>query len=136
MIHDRVGYIDLCTTPPMDDKCKFDAKEFCITHNTQTVVCMVTSKKWGYIRAKKCHGWKYQKIRKLICKPSNRVGLHNPEYVTQKPTFDRFRNGEPNDNSLVKILGEGDTVVGISACFSDDTNENIGSELGDYLAVD
>ena len=126
MIDDKISYNDQHTTPPMDEKCKFDEKEFCVTHDTQTVVCMVTSKKWGYIKSKNCHGWKYIKTRKLICKPSSRVGL-KPGYNTQKPTFDIYKSSEPDGNSLDKISGEGDTVAGeILSNFSDDTEVNIG----------
>ena len=56
------------------------------------------------------------------------MGL-KPGYNTQKPTFDNYRSGEPKNNSLDKISGEGDTVaVGFSANFSDDTNVKTGGD--------
>ena len=78
---------------------------------------------------------KYNKIRKLVCKPSSRT---RPGYNTRKPTFDIFKSSEPDDNSLDKISGEGDTVAGeILLNFSDDTEMNIGGAerlSGDGLA--
>ena len=98
---------------------KFDENNVCNRHNTRATVIMVSSKKWGYLRAKKCHGWRYTKVKKLICKPAKNVDLIDPGNWTQKPTLDNF-SSEPKYNSLVNFPGEGDTVAGKTANFNDE----------------
>ena len=74
---------------------------------------LVSTKKWGFIRANKCHGWRYIKVKKLICKPNKDLNLNKPGYRTRKPTSDKYLS-EPEDNSLVIRPGEGDIVEGFS----------------------
>ena len=96
------------TTPPVVDE-----EDICTRHNVKDTTILVSTKKWGFIRAKKCHGWRYIKVKKLICKPNKDLNLNKPGYRTRKPTFDKYLS-EPEDNSLVIRPGEGDIVEGFS----------------------
>ena len=55
------------TTPPIDEKCEIGKDSICRTHGIKASSIYVSSKKWSR-KSDNSFGWKYQKVKKTICK--------------------------------------------------------------------
>ena len=76
----------MSTTPPGEEKCNFGNNEVCITHNIKASIIYVSSKKWSLIKSTNSYGWKYQKVRKLICRHRS-IGTKGDSINSKTPTF-------------------------------------------------
>ena len=59
---------DNATTTTLPRSCSYNTgKTHCLTHNCGTKSTRVTSKKWDYIKSRKCYGWVTRKVLKVMC---------------------------------------------------------------------
>ena len=52
---------------PQNTRHIFDKQKVCKYHHNRAKVTMVTSKKWGFVKKRKCFGWITTKVEKLSC---------------------------------------------------------------------
>ena len=74
------------TTTPSEEKCIFGDNEVCITHSIKASIVYVSSKKWSLIKSTNSYGWKYQKVRKQICRHRS-FGTRGDQNISKTPTF-------------------------------------------------
>ena len=101
------------TTPPIEEKCEIGKDNMCRTHGIKAAIIYVSSKKWSP-KSKNSYGWKYQKVRKTICKL--RSVENKGSSVDQKtPTFTSIQ-GVGARTGVVKTFGtpEDDGISGMT----------------------
>ena len=83
------------TTPPIDEKCEIGKDSICRTHGIKASSIYVSSKKWSR-KSDNSFGWKYQKVKKTICK---------------------FRSIENKENSVDQTTPTFSNIQGVGAGF-------------------
>ena len=74
---------------------------------------MVSSKKWGFIKSKQSHGWKYGKAKKLSCRMKN-LGRSDTTISTSNTTFCNLQHTDgPGDFSVGKLGADRNGLRGL-----------------------
>ena len=64
------------------DKCRLRGEKWCVVHDCEASVIKTSKKEWAWLESKKLFGYKYRKVRTIICKGK---GLVRDEPVISEP---------------------------------------------------
>ena len=96
-----------------------------MNHGIKATVTMVSSKKWGFIKAKQSHGWKYGKTKKLSCR-MRKLGRSELEISTSNTTFGNLTKFHgPGDFSEEKVGDDRNTLRGLVNFYDRKLDERI-----------